>query len=107
MKTYLVVCATSVALTALLVPAVHARSASRSARTDAEGNSGSTLVYADFENAVDGRPVSARGGKVNLWGYQEAPTRPSVFKGNDADNATPKLVRTSKADQNHAAAFDY
>jgi hypothetical protein len=24
-----------------------------------------------------------------------------------ADNAIPKLVRTSKTDQNHAAAFDY
>jgi hypothetical protein len=64
-------------------------------------------VYADFENATDGRPVSSRGGKVNLWGYQELPTRASVFKGHEADNSVPKLVRTSKDDQNHAAAFEY
>jgi hypothetical protein len=51
--------------------------------------------------------VSSRGGKVSLWGYQEIPTRLSVFKGSDADNAIPKLVRTSKTDQNHAAAFEY
>jgi hypothetical protein len=31
----------------------------------------------------------------------------SVFKGHEADNAIPKVVRTSKTDQNHAAAFDY
>jgi hypothetical protein len=69
--------------------------------------SGDSLVYADFENAVDGRPISSRGGKLRLWGYQENPTRMSVFKGHEADNATPRLVRTSKTDQNHAAAFEY
>jgi hypothetical protein len=58
------------------------------------------LLYADFENAGEGKPVSARGGAVNLWGYQEQPTRQSVFKG-------PSLVRTSKTDDNHAAAFEY
>jgi hypothetical protein len=58
------------------------------------------LLYADFENSSDGKPVSARGGAVNVWTYQEQPTRPSVYKG-------PSLVRTSKADNNHAAAFEY
>ena len=58
------------------------------------------LLYADFENSSDGKPVSARGGAVNLWTYQEQPTRPSIFKG-------PSLVRTSKTDNNHAAAFEY
>jgi hypothetical protein len=79
----------------------------RSAGEGAGGASGSTLVYADFENGDDGRPVSSRGGKVSLWGYQESPTRMSIFKGHEADNAIPKLVRTSRNDQNHAAAFDY
>jgi hypothetical protein len=65
------------------------------------------LVYADFENSTDGRPISSRGGRVSLSGYQENPSRISVFKGHDADNNIPKLVRTSKEDQNHAAAFDY
>ena len=30
-----------------------------------------------------------------------------MFKGLDTDKTIPKLVRTSKDDQNHAAAFDY
>jgi hypothetical protein len=78
------------------------------AENGAAGGAGAdTLVYADFENNVDGRPVSSRGGKVSLWGYQESPTRMSIFKGHDADNAVPKLVRTSKTDENHAAAFEY
>jgi hypothetical protein len=66
-----------------------------------------TLVYADFENSTDGRPISSRGGAVTLGGYQENPSRISVFKGHEADNGIPKLVRTSKEDQNHAAAFEY
>jgi hypothetical protein len=65
------------------------------------------LVYADFENSTDGRPISSRGGKLNLWGYQENPTRVSVFKGHPEDNGTPQLVRTSKTSDNHAAAFEY
>ena len=44
--------------------------------------------------------MSSRGGAVNVWTYQEQPTRPSLFKG-------PSLVRTSKTDQNHAASFEY
>jgi hypothetical protein len=60
-----------------------------------------SLVYADFENASeDGKPVSSRGGAVNVWSYQEQPTRPAVFKG-------PNRVRTSKMDENHAAQFEY
>jgi len=71
------------------------------------GGDDKKLVYADFENSTDGRPISGRGGKLNLWGYQENPTFMSVFKGHESDNATPKLVRTSKDDNNHAAAFEY
>jgi hypothetical protein len=88
------------AVGALAAAAPHGQSAPDAGR---EGS----LVYADFENVADGRPVSSRGGKVSLWGYQESPTRMSVFKGHEADNAIPKLVRTSKTDQNHAAAFGY
>jgi hypothetical protein len=68
---------------------------------------GQTLLYADFENSTNGKPVSSRGGKVNLWGYQESPAQTSVFKGHPNDNSVPNLIRTSKTDQNHAAAFDY
>ena len=72
----------------------------RSGSAAAAGADGSTLVYADFENSTDGKPVSSRGGAVNVWGYQEVPTRASIFKG-------PSLVRTSKTDENHAAEFEY
>lgn len=106
MRTQLLVCATAAVMSGLCAAALQARSGSGPERPPDEGG-GTTLVYADFENAVDGRPVSSRGGKLSLWGYQESPTRMSVFKGHDADNGTPKLVRTSKADQNHAAAFEY
>jgi hypothetical protein len=76
-------------------------------RAAADQGDGKRLVYADFENSTDGRPISSRGGKLNLWGYQESPTRFSVFKGHPEDNGTPMLVRTSKNDNNHAAAFEY
>jgi hypothetical protein len=60
-----------------------------------------SLVYADFENAsTDGKVVSSRDGAVNVYGYQETPTRPSVFRG-------PNRVRTSKTDDNHAAQLEY
>jgi hypothetical protein len=107
MRTWLLACATSVVITTLWAPALQARSGPDAGVNSDADDKGSTLVYADFENAVDGRAVSSRGGKVNLWGYEESPTRQSVFKGSDSDKATPKLVRTSKTDQNHAAAFEY
>lgn len=64
------------------------------------------LVYADFEAAEGKRPVSKRGGLVQLTSYQE--TTPSRFKGlTDANPAAPELVRLKPDDPNHAAAFDY
>jgi hypothetical protein len=107
MRTWLFVCVSSAAISGLWSPALQARSGLDAGRTAGVDGQGGTLVYADFENSADGRAVSSRGGKVNLWGYQESPTRQSVFKGSDSDIATPRLVRTSKVDQNHAAAFDY
>jgi len=62
------------------------------------------LVYADFETAKDNRPVSSRGGPVQLFNYQES--TPCRFKGASDSNA-PELVRLSKDDPNHAVAFDY
>ena len=64
------------------------------------------FVYADFEAADGKRPVSNRGGLVQLVSYQE--TTPSRFKGlADANPAAPELVRLKPDDPNHAAAFDY
>lgn len=64
------------------------------------------FVYADFESADGKRPVSKRGGLVQLTSYQE--TTPSRFKGlADATPAAPELVRLKPDDPNHAAAFDF
>ncbi len=66
------------------------------------------LVYADFENAADGRAVSARGGAVTLFGYSENPTRQPVFSGKaGVTPPVPDLVRTKPDDPNHLAKFDF
>ena len=66
------------------------------------------LVYADFEQVENGRPVSTRGGLVQLFGYEESGVHKSTFKGLDGANpGAPELVRIKKDDPNHAAKFDY
>ncbi len=66
------------------------------------------LVYADFENAAEGRAVSARGGAVTLFGYSENPTRQPVFSGKaGVTPPVPDLVRTKPDDPNHLAKFDF
>jgi hypothetical protein len=66
------------------------------------------LVYADFETMEDGRPVSARGGRIQIIAYQENASAPATFKGLEgADPPAPNLVRTSKEDENRAIAFEY
>ncbi|HEV2862175.1 MAG TPA: hypothetical protein VGX48_14285 [Pyrinomonadaceae bacterium] len=67
---------------------------------------GDKFVYADFEAMQDGRPVSSRGGFVQLISYQES--TPSKMKGLANSNpAAPELVRLKPDDPNRAAAFDY
>ena len=64
------------------------------------------FVYADFETMQDNRPVSRRGGLVQLVSYEE--TTKSKFKG--APNASPpapELVRIKQDDPNRVATFDY
>lgn len=58
------------------------------------------LVYADFEAVQDNRPVSSRGGSIQMVSYSESPTLKSKYKG-------PELVRIKKDDPNRALAFDY
>jgi hypothetical protein len=66
------------------------------------------LVYADFENPKDNRPVSNRGGMVQLFSYQERPTVVSHYKGLEgADPPAPEVVRVRKDDPNRAIAFEY
>jgi hypothetical protein len=66
------------------------------------------FIYADFETTKDNRPVSNRGGLVQLFSYQENATNPSHFKGSKTgEQNAPDVVRLSKDDPNKAITFDY
>ncbi|MEO6238106.1 MAG: hypothetical protein ABIQ52_14005, partial [Vicinamibacterales bacterium] len=66
------------------------------------------LVYADFEKIENNRPVSSRGGLIQLFSYQESDVHKSTFKGTaGADPPAPELVRVKPDDPNHAMKFDY
>ncbi len=67
-----------------------------------------TLVYADFEKVENDRPVSARGGLIQLYGYEESRVHKSTFKGLEGANPpAPELVRIKKDDPNRAMKFDF
>ena len=69
---------------------------------------GEKLIYADFETSQANRPVSSRGGRVQLFGYEERPTLKSRWKGLEGvEPAAPELVRLSKDNPNRAITFDY
>src|SRR5262249_6078467 len=66
------------------------------------------LVYADFEKVENGRPVSARGGFITLYAYEENHVRKSTYKGAEGvQPPSPELVRIKADDPNHAAKFEY
>src|SRR5215470_11406914 len=68
----------------------------------------SKLVYADFENMKDNRPVSNRGGLIQITSYQESPTMKCKFKGLEGSNPpAPEPVHTKKDDPNHAITFEF
>lgn len=67
-----------------------------------------TLLYADFEKLENNRPVSARGGLIQMFAYEESAVHKSTFKGMDgADPPAPELVHVKKDDPNHAMKFDF
>ena len=69
---------------------------------------GKTLVFADFEKTENNRPVSARGGLIQMYAYEESKIHKSTFKGLEgADPPAPELVRIKKDDPNRAMKFDY
>ncbi|HUS12226.1 MAG TPA: hypothetical protein VMZ30_17300 [Pyrinomonadaceae bacterium] len=66
----------------------------------------SKLVYADFQNSQNGRPVSSRGGMTRLNRYSQNPANPPEYRGLEkADPPAPALARVTADDV--AAAFDY
>jgi hypothetical protein len=69
---------------------------------------GDKLVYADFETSKDNRPVSSRGGFIQITSYQERPTLQSKYKGlAGANPPAPEIVHPKRDDPNKAIAFDY
>src|SRR4051812_8690516 len=64
------------------------------------------LVYADFETLANDRPVSSRGGYIQLQAYSERPTLASHFKGK-GDTDAPELVRLSADSPNRAITFEF
>jgi hypothetical protein len=67
-----------------------------------------TLIYADFEKVEGGRPVSARGGFIGMYSYEENLVRKATYKGADGlDPPGPAIVRIKPDDPNHAMKFDY
>ncbi len=69
---------------------------------------GKTLLYADFEKLENNRPVSARGGLIQMFAYEESGIHKSTFKGmTGVDPAAPELIRIKKDDPNHAMKFDF
>ena len=66
------------------------------------------LLYADFEKVDHGRPVSARGGAISMWSYEEDKVHKATYKGApNIDPPVPELVHIKPGDPNHAAKFDY
>jgi len=77
-----------------------------SAQDAAKSADASKLVYADFQNPQNGRPVSSRGGMVRLNPYSQNSANPPIFRGMDkADPPAPAFARVTADDV--AAAFDY
>lgn len=78
--------------------------AQNSAMPDAANDS--KLIYADFQNVQNGRPVSKRGGQTRINRYSENPANPPRFRGmENTDPPAPALARVN--DEDRAAAFDY
>ena len=66
----------------------------------------SKLLYADFQNSQNGRPVSSRGGMTRLNRYSQNSANPPEYRGLEkADPPAPALARVTGDDV--AAAFEY
>jgi hypothetical protein len=88
---------------AVLMLMVHSLPAQDSKKTEPDN---SKLIYADFQNLQNGRPVSKRGGMTRLNRYSQNPANPPAFRGLEkADPPAPAAARVT--DDDVAAAFDY
>ena len=76
-------------------------------RSNALAQSDDKLVYADFDTDKDKRPVSTRGGYVQIFSSAENPGNSPKFTGMPGANDAPELVRLKADDPNRAAMFGY
>jgi hypothetical protein len=85
----------------LVAGSVPAQNNSKAAESEA-----SKLIYADFQNAQNGRPVSKHGGMTRLNQYSQNAANPPQFRGlENANPPAPAFARVTADDT--AAAFDY
>lgn len=93
-----------VALAVILLPSLAAAQ-----RDDAPPPTKATekLVYADFENAENGKAVSARGGAVTVSSYQESDVHKTTVKGAPNVPDSPELVHVKPGDPNHLAKIAF
>lgn len=76
------------------------------AQEPAKTSDASKLVYADFQNLQNGRPVSSRGGLTRLNRYSQNSANPPGFRGLEkAEPPAPAPARVTDTDT--AAAFEY
>jgi len=73
----------------------------------AMAQSDNSLVFADFDTIKDNRPLSSRGGYIQLFGGSENPGNPAKFIGMPGVNDAPELVRLKADDPNKAGMFGY
>ena len=102
MKRNIFFCSVVLAVMFLLIAALApGQNSSKAPESDA-----SKLIYADFQNAQTGRPVSKHGGLTRLNQYSQNSANPPQFRGLEkADPPAPAFARVTADDT--AAAFDY
>jgi len=94
-------CGVLSALMLMVAGSAFAQDSSKTTDSDA-----SKLVYADFQNSENGRPVSKQGGMTQLNRYSQNAANPPQFRGlENANPPAPALARVAGDDV--AAAFDY
>ena len=60
-------------------PALHAREGSQAAPSSQPAADSKTLLYADFEKTENNRPVSARGGLIQMYSFGNRPLRSAMI----------------------------
>src|SRR5882724_313877 len=96
----------SLILATLMLVATGSAPAQSGDASKAPASDANKLVYADFQDLQNGRPISKRGGRTQLNWYAQNSANPPKFKGLEkADPPAPAPARVTADDT--AAAFEY